>query len=470
MDITHSLRMRQQQKLVMTPQLQQVIRLLQVPTVELVDLVRKELEQNPTLEEAGEDEPLPEQLSGEAPREDEIEREMDSYLEMAEERGPSEGRDRDREERLERLQERRLVEATNLQDHLLEQVNLSDAAAGTRALAEGIIGNLDGNGYLTVPLGELADSLKAGEEKLAKALKLVQSLDPAGVGARDLRECLLIQLRGTEEDTKLARRLVEHHLDRLDHSRPGLAAELAKETGEAAEKVEAALKQVRHCDPKPGSRYAPPAPRVTPDARIEKSARDFVVTLNDDGVPPLRLSQSYREMLAKRDQLSGEDRKYLQEHFRSALMLMRGLVQRRVTMYRVLEHLVKTQREFLERGLGALRPLTLREVAADIGVHESTVSRVVANKYVETPRGLYALKDFFSTRLPAGAGSASGAAVRERIRELIDAEDPANPLADEKLAEMLAAEGISIARRTVTKYREGMKMPGAWQRKGRKKD
>jgi len=473
MDISHSLRLRQQQRLVMTPQLQQVIRLLQVNTTELEEIVRKELETNPTLEEADEDEPLPQDLL-EGPREAEekeiSEKGMDDWLAMAAEEGPREHRDRDREQAFERMQENQAETSETLGDHLLAQVHLSQAPENIAGLAEAIIGNLDGNGYLPVPLTGLAQAKGIPVGRMEEALRLVQSLDPVGVGARDLKECLLLQLDEQDEKNSLARRLVVEHLDHLDHNRPNLVAELAGLTGESAVDVEKALKLIRFCDPKPGSRFVLPAQRIFPDGRIEKEGNKYIVQLNDDGVPPLRLSRQYREMLAKRDTLGAEEKKFLQEGFRNALMLLRGIAQRRSTMTRLLEHLVKVQGEFLEKGRAGLRPLTMREVADAIGVHEATVSRVVANKYVETPRGIYAFRDFFSTSLASeGEGTVSGAAVRERIRDLVEKEDTAEPLSDDKLAEMLNTSGVKIARRTVAKYREALKIPKAFERKGRAK-
>lgn len=468
MELAHSLRLRLQPKLVMTPQLQQVIKLLQLPTVELTEMVRQELETNPVLEE-GQDE-SPREIPEAAPSSGEADETMDNWLALAAEGGgaPERGRDREREEDMERMQENRLVGKETLQDHLLEQIRLVAAPEEDISLAEYLIGNLDDNGYLTVPFDELSAGSGASPVRLEGALKLVHGLDPPGVGARDLKECLSLQLRRAQADTSLARRIVAEHLERLSAHDGAEAAVLARELETTEEAAEAALKQIRSCDPKPGGQFAETPPAIFPDARVDKVENDYVVGLNDSDLPPLRLSKSYRELLANRRSLGEEERKFLQERFRSALMLIRGIEQRRVTMHRVLDHIVKTQRAFLEKGPAELKPLTLREVADAIGVHESTVSRVVANKYVSTPRGLYALKAFFSNRLPVASGSGmSGTAVRERLRELIAAENSGEPLSDEKLAEKLKDESVSIARRTVTKYREALKIPPAWQRKGR---
>lgn len=472
MDLTHSLRLRQQQKLVMTPQLQQVIRLLQLPTMELIEQVRQELESNPALEEGqpepGQDpeaeaarEPLP-AAEGGGPEEDG----MDAWLSLAAEDGPREMRDRDREQDAERLRENRMVGTETLQDHLLEQLHESEAGEELRRLAELVVGNLDDTGYLTTPLADLAGPGGVPAEKLESALALVQSFEPAGVGARDLRECLLLQLQQMGGDNGLAIRIVEGHLSALEATGPAAHAKLAKSLGVSPEEVEAAIRRIRSCDPKPGGRFSPPPQTVYPDVRVERVDGQYVVALNDAGLPPLRLSQSYRELLAERGRLGKTEREFLQERFRSALMLMRGIEQRRVNLHKVVEHIVRTQRDFLDRGPAHLRPLTLREVADAIGVHESTVSRIVANKYVATPRGTLPLKTFFSTRLPAATGGgASATAVKERIRELVETESPGAPRSDDQLADLLHAEGIAIARRTVTKYREALKIPAAWQRK-----
>lgn len=468
MELSHSLRMRQQAKLVMTPQLQQVIRLLQLNTVDLVDLVHQELETNPALEE-GPDETGGEPVAEAPPETDRAaaaEESMDSWLSLAADGGPREVRDRDREDEIEQMQERRLVAAGTLAEHLLNQLHETEAPARTVGLAEFLVGNLDTNGWLASPLEELTGPAGATLAELEEALALVQSLDPRGIAARDLKECLLLQLRDQPGDTALAQRIVSEHLARLESPRDGTPEALARDLGADVATVVEAMRRIRACDPKPGRPFAEAAPAVFPDGRIEKIGSDYVIVLNDNGVPPLRLSTAYRELLANRATLGEEERRYLQERFRSALMLMRGIEQRRVTLHKVLEHIVKAQRDFLDRGPAHLRPLTLREVADAIGVHESTVSRVVANKHVQTPRGFHALKDFFSNRIAASSGDGtSSAAVRERLRDLIEGENPEAPLSDEQLADALRRGGVAIARRTVTKYREALEFPAAWQRK-----
>ncbi|MEK7476919.1 MAG: RNA polymerase factor sigma-54 [Candidatus Coatesbacteria bacterium] len=471
MDLTHSLRLRQQQKLVMTPQLQQVIRLLQLPTMELIEQVRQELESNPALEEGPPEPGLEPDAEGvhetpaaaEGPEADDG---MDAWLKLAADEGPRETRDRQREEEMEQRRENRLVGVETLQVHLLDQLHETEGDGAQVRLAEMLVGNLDDNGYLTTPLEELAGPAGVPVQVLEGALTLVQSLEPTGVGARDLKECLLLQLQPMKGDTALAVRIVSEHLAALEVPGPAGHAKIAKALGVAPEAVEAALKQIRACDPKPGGQFAPPPQTVFPDVRVEKVEGQYVVGLNDAGLPPLRLSQAYREMLADRAKLGKAEREFLQERFRSALMLMRGIEQRRVNLHKVVDHIVKTQRDFLDRGPAHLVPLTLREVADAIGVHESTVSRIVANKYVATPRGTLPLRTFFSNRLPgASSAGASGTAVRERIRELVETEPAAAPRSDDQLADLLRSEGIAIARRTVTKYREALKIPAAWQRR-----
>jgi len=468
MELAQSLRLKMHQKLVMTPQLQQVIKLLQLPTIELIEMVQQELDTNPTLEEGPQESPaeLPKEAAEDKADAALSEESMDNWLALAAEEGPREVRDHDREDEQDQMQENKLVHAHTLQDHLIEQLKLLEEPAEDIRLAEVLIGNLDDNGYLTTPLEELKATAGAACDKLESALLLVQSLDPPGVGARDLKECLLLQLREFPENTTLARQIVTEHLTELETKNGAAPATLAKLMNETEEAVRAAMKQIRACDPKPGGRFAEAPPAVFPDARVEKVGREYVVTLNDNGLPPLRLSKAYRELLAKRGTLGEDERRFLQERFRSALMLMKGIEQRRVTLYKTLEHIVKKQSAFIEQGLSALRPLTLREVADAIGVHESTISRVVANKYVSTPGGLRALKDFFSNRMPnESSGGTSGAAVRTRVRDLIETESGNAPLSDEQLADRLKREGITIARRTVTKYREALKFPPAWQRK-----
>lgn len=464
MEMSHSLRLKQQQKLVMTPQLQQVIKLLQLPMLDLVELVKTEIEANPILEE-GEEVMAPEPAPKKA-EEDEFDGIMDAWVALASEGGPREYRDRDREEEQERMRDNRMVSVPTLEDYLLDQAHLTEANETDLRLAELIVGNLDDNGYLTASLEDLGRLGNASLDDVQRALRLVQSLDPPGVGARGLQECLLLQLRELDGDSSLARRIVGDHLNRLDSlDESGLEA-LAAELGEDAGRVRAAVERIRSLDPKPARQFAQAPPMVMPDARLEKVSGDYVVILNEEGLPPLRLSQSYRDLLARRESLTVEERLYLKEKFRSALMLMKGIEQRRVTLHKVLERIVATQRDFLEKGPMELKPLTLKEVADAVGVHESTVSRVVANKYIHTPQGLRPLRDFFSNRLPDGSGEGtSGVAVREHIRNLIESEDRLAPLSDEKLVGALKQSGIRIARRTVTKYREAMKLPAAWQRR-----
>ena len=464
MEMSHSLHLKQQQKLVMTPQLQQVIKMLQLPMLELVELVKTEIEANPILEE-GEEVVAPE-LPAKKTEEDEFDGIMDAWVALASDGGPREARDRDREEDQEKMQGNRLVAVPTLEDYLLDQAHLTEASEEDLRLAELIIGNLDDSGYLTASIEELGRIGNASLEDVSRALKLVQLLDPPGIGARNLKECLLLQLRESTSDSTLARKIVGDHLNRLDGlSGAGMQA-LAADLGEDIGRVKAAIEQIRALDPKPARQFAQAPPTVIPDARLEKVGGDYVVVLNEDGLPPLRLSQSYRDLLSRRDSLTVEERTYLKERFRSALMLMKGIEQRRVTLHKVLERIVDTQRPFLEKGPMELKPLTLKEVADAVGVHESTVSRVVANKYIQTPQGLRPLRDFFSNRLPGVFGEGtSGVAVREHIRNLIEAEDRLLPLSDEKLVNALNQEGIRIARRTVTKYREAMNLPAAWQRR-----
>ena len=459
----HSLSIGLRNKLVMTPQLQQVIKLLQLPTVELVSLVRAELETNPILEEGDDEGALPVAEASDETRE--AEEGMDAWLALAAEEGPRENRDTEREDYLDKVRENRLVNVATLQDYLVEQLRLLEADQDTVRLAEFLAGNLNDSGYLATPLSELEKAAGAGKDRLEKALALLQTLDPPGVGARDLGECILIQLREMPEDTSLARRIAAERLEELSDGASAVER-LAVELGASVSEVAEAIRQIKSCDPRPGGRFSEIPHAVFPDARVDLVDGEYVISLNDNGLPPLRLSSAYRELMAKRETLGEEERRFLQERFRSALMLMRGIEQRRVTLYKTVEYVVRTQRNFLDLGPAQLKPLTLRAVADAIGVHESTVSRVVANKYVQTPRGIFALKDFFSNRLPAATvAGTSGTAVRERIRGLISGEDSTAPFSDEALAVRLKQEGITIARRTVTKYREALKLAPAWQRK-----
>ncbi|MFB3816782.1 MAG: RNA polymerase factor sigma-54 [Candidatus Methylomirabilales bacterium] len=468
------LRMLQTQRMIMTPMLQQAIGLLQLSRLELVQELRQQMEQNPVLEEALEDEPTQEQEpEAEAPeptaetaeedgREDRIEDfDWDSYLQDASDYRPQLPR-----EEIERFDaEMHLTKPRSLIDHLLFQLHLTTSDPELLQPATLLIGNLDDSGYLKEPLAELAASVNLPVQQLERALALVQSLEPTGVGARDLAECLLLQIEARGDAHPLARELITSFLPELEGRHWERIADKLKVP---VREVQDAVAYITSLEPKPGRTFGTEDPRyITPDVYIVKVDGQFTVLLNDEGLPRLRVSPYYRSILADKSGSPREVREYVEGRMRSALWLIRSIEQRQRTLFKVATSLVKFQREFLEKGITALRPLTLKEVAEDIGMHESTVSRVTTNKYVHTPQGLFELKYFFHRGVPGTGGeTVSSLKVKDLIHKLLTVEDSGRPLSDQKIVEVLRKDhAIEIARRTVAKYRSQLKILSSSRRK-----
>jgi RNA polymerase sigma-54 factor len=468
------------QQLVMTPQLQQAIKLLQLSRLELVSTVQQELEENPVLEESFDEDLAEEGAQEEAPAEaTEVaaasERESASELPEADpvpdmdwatygegSAGPGPAVVRDDEERpgIDGVATRR----PTLQEHLEWQLQLTSLPDPERHVAGFILGNLDEDGYLRSTLDEIARQAGVTEELATAALAKVQALDPPGVAARDLRECLLLQLDALGLDDPLVRRLVDQHLPQLEkRDLRGIARDL----GVALEAVGAAADVIARLEPRPGRPFGGDEPiYIVPDIYLYKVGDDYHIVMNEDGLPKLRINRLYRDVLAKSREVGKETRDYVQDRVRSALWLIKSIHQRQRTIYRVMESLVRHQREFFDKGIAYLRPLNLRDVADDIGMHESTVSRVTTNKYAHTPQGIFELKYFFNSSINRVDGDAiASESVKEKIRQLISNEDARRPLSDQRLAEMLMSSNIDIARRTVTKYREAMNILSSTKRR-----
>jgi RNA polymerase sigma-54 factor len=501
------LRLRQQ--LVMTPQLQQAIKILQLSLPELELMVQSELEQNPVLEpldsspadiaaEKGgdsqeefvpaseadllqgpdarataspaEEEP-PAEWSATVPEDGGVHSEArDATVEIEQLDRPdkldwreymenyannwqaSEPVDPDEERR--QTLENTLSRKTSLEDHLMWQLRLSSMCEEDQQIGASIIYNLNEDGYLETPIAELAAQLGVAPEEVERVLGRVQRFDPPGVGARDLRECLFLQLKNLGMEESLAARIVLHHLELLEKRR---YSELAKFLGVSAETAAHAARVVSLLEPKPGRDYGGEEPAyVVPDVFIHKMNDDYVVTLNQSAMPRLRLAGYYQRVMND-GQVAAETREYLQERLRSARWLVKSIYQRQQTIYKVACSIVKFQRAFFDHGVSHLRPLVLKDVAEDIGMHESTISRATANKYAHTPQGIFELKFFFTSAVKAGTGEdVSAETVKERIRAMVAAEQPTNPLSDQAIAEMLRRENINIARRTVAKYRQAL--------------
>ena len=351
-----------------------------------------------------------------------------------------------------------------LSDHLQSQLSVEVLPERVRQAANGIIGNLEETGYLETPLEEIAAAEGLTMADMQAGLKAVQSLEPTGVGAQNMRECLLLQLEARDAKDSVAWKIVHDHL-RLET--PRQLATLARALGRPLEHIQIALNVIRHLDPAPGLRFSgPPAQKVEPDVYIFKEGDEYVITLNDDEIPQLRLNADYRRMIDRVQQPDKEVRNYVKERYASALLLIKNIEQRKQTILRVCQSVVRRQGEFLEAGIDALRPMMIKDVAEEIGVHPSTVSRAVANKYAHTPQGIFELRYFFSEAVQGPVGSATPLlVVKKRVKKMIAEEDASHPLTDEQITARLQAEGIQVTRRTVAKYREDMNIPSTHQRR-----
>ncbi|TRO84090.1 RNA polymerase factor sigma-54 [Trichloromonas acetexigens] len=468
------------QQLVMTPQLQQAIKLLQLSRMELVDMVQQELEENPILEEAAEapeEKEFEEAVVGESPA---SETSVDEVREVS---GENEGvADIDWQTYLEGYSlggstadfyeededrpsyENLLTKKGNLSDHLLWQLNLSRLNDDVRRVAAEIIGNLDDDGYLQASLEEIAATSGAPVDKVAQALAVVQDFDPPGVASRDLRECLLHQVRHLGMEGSLVEAVLLNHIPDLEVRKYSV---IAKALGVTLDDVLGAAKIISGLDPRPGSIFTQEEVHyITPDIFVYKINDEYVVVLNDEGLPNLRINAFYRNALAGGEGIDAQAGEYIQDKMRGAVWLIKSIHQRQRTIYKVTKSIVKFQREFFDKGVAYLKPLVLRDVAEDIEMHESTISRVTTNKYVQTPQGLFELKYFFNSGINTTEGdSVASESVKSKIKEIIAGENQKKPFSDQKIVDLLLEQGIDIARRTVTKYREMLGLGSSTERK-----
>jgi RNA polymerase sigma-54 factor len=428
-------------KLVMTPQLQQAIKLLQLSRAELVETIQQELAENPALEEAV-DQKAEEGIDDPAGLHD--------YLNASNLRtrvAPgSETREFNSFETFTASRE-------TLAEHLLGQYLLTSPTTEEEKIASLIAGSLDADGYLRIPVAEIAEMSGCPLDRVESVLALMKTFDPAGVCAHDLRECLLLQVKRLDTTGFVAGKIIAGHLEDLakrDYR------SIARALKVALEDVVAAARIIEHLEPRPGRPFADVPPQyIEPDIYVFKIKDEFVISLNNDGLPQLRISPYCAKALKNGETISDEANEYLKKKLQSAKWLIRSIHQRRKTIYLVMESIVRHQREFFEHGVSHLRPMVLRDVASDIDMVESTVSRVTSNKYAHTPQGIFELKYFFTSGVASRRGGpVSATAVQDKIKRMVADEDPRRPLSDDRIARMLQAEGINIARRTVAKYRE----------------
>ncbi|HET7226128.1 MAG TPA: RNA polymerase factor sigma-54 [Candidatus Eisenbacteria bacterium] len=476
MDLKPTLNLSLGQRLIMTPRLQQALKLLQVPTLELQQILKQEIMQNPLLEEVDEvtdsedlaKEDSPEEKANEE-AEDPTEDDPIDWSDFMQDGALDRAYVPQQEEAAE-FTEKVPVTRTSLAESLLEQLHFLNLSADDLTLAEFLVGSLDDRGYLATPLEDVAESTGASLERCEAVLTVLQALEPVGVGARDLRECLLLQLEARGEKDSLPWRLIHDQFDHLVNRR---FPEIARQLRVSVEEVQAAADVIATLNPRPGLQVSAEDPKyVVPDLLVERVDDEYVVQLNDRHLPRLRISSAYESVLRekKKSECNGgerETRDYIQSKLNSARWLIQTIEQRRRTMIKVMNCIIREQRDFFDKGIAFLRPLTLQQVARQIEMHESTVSRVCNGKYVQTPRGVFELKFFFSSGLETEDGEdVSARTARDSIRTLIDEEDKKEPLSDQRIAEILHERGLRIARRTVAKYREQLSiLPARFRRR-----
>ncbi|MBU6398940.1 MAG: RNA polymerase factor sigma-54 [Verrucomicrobia bacterium] len=470
---------------VLAPQLQQSLALLQAPTLELKALVEQELQQNPVLEEApvqdldteekaerdGEEavkaadpaeppadvtfDPATEKPS-DAPVDD-FQAEFDRLAQLDQEwrdhfsQGSAPLRQSSEEEEKRQFLFDSLVASTSLQEDLLDQVRLSDLSAEQRPVAELIIGNIDDRGYLQASVDELSFSTNIPVGRINEVLAVIRTFNPPGVGARDLRECLLLQLERDERQATLEYRIVRDHMEALSKRR---LPEIARQLGADIETVQEAVARIGRLEPRPGRAFLPDNHQyVVPEVFVQRTGDEFVISTNNEHIPHLRISNTYKDLMAQADS-STEVREYIRDKIRAGKFLIKSLHQRQQTILNIANEIVKRQRDFMDQGVAHLKPLTMMQVAEAVGVHETTVSRAVSGKYIQTPQGVFEMKYFFTSGIKTASGvGMSNTSVKDLIADMVKKENPGRPLSDEEIVRLLAEKGIVIARRTVAKYR-----------------
>jgi len=476
MTLGSRLELRIAQKLILTPQLQQAIKLLQLPHLELTSLLNQELMENPLLEEVVDEVPI-EELTPEEKESVEIE---DTYEdtevplerlmnftvdEYFEERG-YDGRDLGyfNPGTVSPLSfEQFLTKGSDLYDHLLWQLRLSNGPEIIRKIGEIIIGNIDENGYLRASLEDIIEDAKTDRETAEKALHLIQSFDPPGVGARNIAECLLLQVKAIDLHNTIVEKIIINNMDELEKRK---YARIAQQHNIPIKDVMTAVKIIEGLEPKPGRNFSNVSTNyITPDVYVIRTADGYQIILNDEGIPRLRISGFYKKLMQQNNAFSKEDKQFLTEKFRSAVGLLKSLDQRNKTIYRVTESLLNLQKDFFDRGIQYLKPLTLRDVSSRLNMHESTISRVTSNKYLSCEHGIFCFKFLFSSALQSSMGNVSSTSVKNIIKKIVTEENPVKPLSDQHIVDILKSSGIIIARRTVAKYREELRIPSQTYRR-----
>src|ERR1700675_1373494 len=464
------------QKQILTPGLVQMVSVLALNRLELREMINQEMIANPVLEELSEEPTQSDNYSDETFLKAETEKvpekpeanpfdefDVGTFFNQYLDSGGDGGKSQEREVSERPSFEKFLPSPTGLTDHLTWQLSLTISSEAVKELAENIIGNLDENGYLMASREELAQNEKYSQDDLDDAIAVVQDFDPIGVGAKDLRECLLRQLKAFDPQNTLAQQVVSEHLKQVQSNQ---LKEIARALNRPLEVVKRALDVIKKLDPRPGLRYNKTQPPLAEADFFFRKVDDQLQTfLNEDDMPQLRLSPTYRRLLV-RDAADRDVRNYVKERFTAAIQLMKNIEQRKHTILRVCQSIIARQGEFLDHGPDALKPMMIKEVAEEVGVHPSTVSRAVANKYVHTPSGVLELRSFFSESVngPQG-GEMSLLSLKRRVKQMIEGEDTAHPLTDEQITKKRSDGATHVPRRTVAKYREDLRIPSTHRRR-----
>lgn len=471
------LQQRQTQQMVLAPQLRQSLKILQVAALDLRSVIQEELQSNPTLEELPMEGLSIEQSAPETAAPDEsgqstptgdtspdqreeldfskefevltkLDNDWRDYMAQAGGAQPFSSEDAERRQHFFDS----LVSEVSLQEHLMRQAELADLSPGAEAAMQYLVGNLDDRGFLTQTPSDIALQSGIALESVQEALKALKTFEPAGIGAQNLAECLLAQLAAKGRAESLASRIIKHHFQLLTRRR---IPEIARKLGAPLDEIQVAIEEIGTLDPAPGRRFAADNNRsVAPDVTVTRDGDDWQIVLNQEYIPRLRISNTYRELIAK-GQLNKQERDYLRDRMRSGKFLINSIEQRQQTIERITREIIRVQEEFFDKGVAHLKPLTMTQIAEAVGVHETTVSRAIANKYIQTPHGVFEMKFFFTPGFQAESGnSVSNKSVKEMIADLVALEDKASPLSDQDIVAKLTEKGLTVARRTVAKYRE----------------
>lgn len=463
MRLGHSLNQVQTQKLAMTPELRQAIAILQFSAIELSQYIEQELMENPVIElkenEIDDENNIETIEKIEPEKEEKYEIDWQEYFSDKSDLGYHINN-----EIKENKFENYYIEAPTLHEHLLLQLSLQGLDKKENEIGEFFIGNIDEKGYLQCTLDEVEIRYNVDLAVAERTLQIIQSFDPSGVGARNLRECLLIQVDQLGIDNHLLKSLIEHHLNDLaDNGLPKVAQALKV----SVQEVQKAADELKNLDPKPGRKFSSSNDTryIVPDIVVERVNKEYIILVNDTMVPRLHINQSYREILGDRNHDS-ETKKFVEGKLNSASWLIKSIEQRRLTLYKVSQSIVKFQKDFFDHGIKYLKPLNLKQIALDVGLHESTISRATSNKYIQTSQGVFEMKFFFASGVDNSSGDAtSSETIKRLIKEMLQAEDARKPLSDPKIAEILQNKGIDISRRTVSKYRDEMGISSTFRRK-----